>query len=117
MLLQLMNATQRVNVSSCVFDDISAHGVALGQTNDESEQRLEHQNADLHVVNCSFRSSPAEYHGCNPVWAGFVRGATIAHNDVGRCTHTAIALGWGWKFAGCACDPFVQMVLLAKCLE
>jgi hypothetical protein len=105
--IQLSNCTQRVNVSSCTFDDISGHGVMLGDTNDGDTTDPTLQNAFLRVVNSSIRNTPVEFHGNNPIFGGYLRKATIEHCDVGKCPHTAIAVGWGWEFSGYSSDNTV----------
>ena len=98
--LQLADCSQHVNVSSWVFDDISGHGLVLGQIDDGNEPSPAEHNAHLSVINNTIRHTPSEFHGCNAIWAGYLRGANIRNNDIRNCTHSAIAIGWGWHFSG-----------------
>jgi hypothetical protein len=148
--LQLADASQRVNVTSCAFDDISGHGLVLGQIDDGDNSSPATHNAHLtararrarlsrrsvfpihffymgllqhgragrltalfgglrpgQIRNNTVRRTPAEFHGCNAIWGGYLRAATIRNNDIRNCTHSAIAIGWGWRFTGYSSDNLV----------
>ena len=83
--LQVANGSQQVNATSCVFDDISGHGLVLGQIDDGTETSNAQQNAEFLVENNTIRRTPAEFHGCNGIWGGYMRSVSIRHNDIRNC--------------------------------
>ena len=68
-------------VSRSNFTDISCSAVQLGAFGD-AWAPPERQNRQLVVSDSVVRATPAEFHGCAGIIAGYLRDSTITHNDL-----------------------------------
>ena len=63
------------------FTDISCSAVQLGAFGD-AWAPPQRQNRQLVVSDSVVRATPAEFHGCAGIIAGYLRDSTITHNDL-----------------------------------
>lgn len=75
--------------------DTSANGIDLG-TVSTPHPAAGQADADNTVTNNYLHDLPAEYHGGVGIFAGYVSGTTISHNEIARTPYTGISVGWGW---------------------
>ena len=104
--LQLGDGSQFDTVKGCVFTDISANGIELGNVDmpDAPLMEVTRNNIieDNHIYNVA-----TEYHGGVGIDVGYAANTLIDHNQLNDLPYTAISLGWGgWldkiKLAGVA---------------
>ncbi|MBN2150118.1 MAG: right-handed parallel beta-helix repeat-containing protein [Candidatus Lokiarchaeota archaeon] len=102
--LALDIGTQNSTVRGCTFDDISGTGVNIGTTNKyypnwtviaDDDPQVARNNS---VTRCYITNVCVEYKGGHGVWAGYVQGTRIEHNEISGTAYTAISCGWGWSY-------------------
>jgi hypothetical protein len=104
--LDIAEAASGITVEGCLFRDIGCNGVVFGKFSDRGiETHLPYDPADERllcrdslIANNLVTDVANEDWGCIGIVAGFVRGLTIAHNEVCDVSYTGISLGWGWTF-------------------
>ncbi|UFH52689.1 L-rhamnose mutarotase [Spirosoma sp. KNUC1025] len=87
-----------------LFKDIGGTGIMAGVFADEAtEIHLPYNPTDerdvcsnLTISNNLITNVTNEDWGCVGIGAGYVRGITIAHNDINEVGYSGISLGWGW---------------------
>jgi hypothetical protein len=85
-------------VSGCVFHDIAASGVQIGDVlkddhHPDDPRKIVKNNS---VVNCYIHDCGLDYYGSVGVFAGYTEGTVIAHNEIARIAYDGISVGWGW---------------------
>lgn len=103
--LDFMEGTLNGKAEGCVFKDIAGNGLVAGSFSPASlETHLPYNPQDkrelctgLTVRNNVFTNVTNEDWGCNAIAAGYVRNASIEHNDISQISYMGINLGWGWN--------------------
>lgn len=91
-------------ITGCLFKDIGGSGVLVGAFSDEAtEVHLPYNPKDEreictneHISNNLITDVANEDWGCVGIGAGYVKGASIEHNEVCETSYTGISVGWGW---------------------
>jgi hypothetical protein len=78
-----------------VFTDISSTGIQIGIGSPTEPSALE---SGTIAVNNYVHNVANEYLGGIGIFAGWVKGTSITHNEVWNVPYTGISLGWGWGF-------------------
>lgn len=101
------------SVTGCLFRDIAGNGLQVGTFSHPGvETHLPYNPSDervlcrnLTISNNLITNVTNEDWGCVGLAAGYVRGITIAHNELSELAYTGISLGWGWtKASNCMGD-------------
>ncbi|KAI9451719.1 pectin lyase fold/virulence factor [Russula earlei] len=102
--LDYTKGTHDNTIEGNLFTDIGGTGVQLGVFSQEAtEVHLPYIPADEREV-CSntlvqnnlITNVTNEDWGCVGIGAGFVKGLSIAHNEINNVSYSGISLGWGW---------------------
>jgi hypothetical protein len=91
-------------VKGNLFRDIGGSGILVGTFSDEAtEVHLPYNPKDEReictnetITNNLITDVTNEDWGCVGIGAGFVRGITIAHNEISNVGYSGISMGWGW---------------------
>ena len=91
-------------VQGNLFKDIGGTGVLDGLYSDEAQEvHIPYKPADKREVctndrieNNLINDATNEDWGCVGIGAGYVKGITIAHNEITDVNYTGISVGWGW---------------------
>jgi len=102
--LDLESGTHNDLIQRCTFRDIGGNGIQLGEfsaTNVETHTPFNPSDervicSDEKILNSRFSDCANEDWGCAGIAAGYVRRATIAHNEIFDLPYTGISVGWGW---------------------
>ncbi|HUB23867.1 MAG TPA: fibronectin type III domain-containing protein [Tepidisphaeraceae bacterium] len=92
--LALGDGSQGDSVVGCVFTDISANGLELGNV-DLPEFTADQATTDNTIANNYFHDLPVEYHGGVAIDVGYTQRSHIEHNQVEHVAYSGISLGWG----------------------
>jgi hypothetical protein len=96
--------THHNSISGNLFRDISGTGIQTGVFSDESQEvHIPWQPGDGREI-CSddvisnnvLTDIANEDWGAIGISAGYVRGISIAHNDLSELSYMGISVGWGW---------------------
>jgi hypothetical protein len=101
--LALDRGSKRNQVVGNVFTDISASALRIGDVAAPGAPPAE-QDCDTVVANNYVHDAAVEYFGGVGIWAGYVAGVRIVHNEVAHTPYTGISLGWGWGIDSYASD-------------
>lgn len=102
--LDYKRGTYNNKVNGNLFRDIGGSGILVGTFSDEAtEVHLPYNPKDEREI-CSEESITNnlvtdvtnEDWGCVGIGAGFVRGITIANNEISDVSYSGISMGWGW---------------------
>lgn len=114
---ELSEGGQDDTVNACLFRDIAGNGLQVGTFSHPGvETHLPYNPTDervlcqgMTITNNLITDVTNEDWGCVGLAAGYVRGITIAHNEVSEVAYTGISLGWGWtKAPNCLRDNRVH---------
>ncbi len=85
-------------LSECRFFDISGSGVQIGNVLAEDHHPSDPRRIvkGNRVEYCEFHHIGAEYQDSVAVFAGYVNGTVIAHNEIHDLPYSGISVGWGW---------------------
>ncbi|MBW7453100.1 discoidin domain-containing protein, partial [Paenibacillus sepulcri] len=97
--LDLISATNNVDVIGNVFKDISANGVNV----ESGLSILKQVPADPRtivkqtlVANNFITRVGQDYYGAVGIFGGFTEALTVEHNELTDLPYSAISVGWGW---------------------
>jgi hypothetical protein len=96
--LDLEVGAQDNAVVGCVFEDISASGIQVGDiTRDDHHpddpRRTVRGNR---IANCVVRRCGVEFEGSIGIFVGYTEGTEVAHNEICELPYTGVSVGWGW---------------------
>ena len=102
--LDYTKGTHNNTIEGNLFSDIGGTGIQLGVYSEEAtEAHLPYLPADerevcsnMVVQNNLVTNVTNEDWGCVGIGAGFVKGLTLAHNEIDNVSYSGISLGWGW---------------------
>lgn len=85
-------------VEGCRFYDISGSGVQLGGVGGGDHHPSDPRNIveGNRIVNNYFHDIGVEYQDSVGIFAGYVRGTLIAHNEIAQMPYSGMSIGWGW---------------------
>ena len=90
------HGSQNNTVSRCLFWDLSASAVAVG--NRTVPLRPNHSDWDYgnEVSDCTIRRVAQEYRGAPAILIGLTHSTRVLHNEIALVPYSGISLGWGW---------------------
>ena len=94
--IELGRGCQRDKISRCLFTDLGAGGIKLGETgirNDEAEQTKMNEVSDCTIADCG-RTLPSAI----GIWLGQTPQNLISHNEIRGLWYTGISIGWTWGY-------------------
>jgi hypothetical protein len=102
--LDYIKGTHDDEIKGNLFKDIGGTGIQTGMFSAEGfEAHLPYNPADMrevctndHIENNLIIDATNEDWGCLGISAGYVKGITIAHNEVCDVAYSGISVGWGW---------------------
>jgi hypothetical protein len=97
--VDLADGTQGSSLVGCAVDDTSGGGVSVGEVDDYFQTEASLMTSGDTVSDNGISFVGRDYHDAVGVWAGYTRGLTIAHNDIGHTPYSGVSLGWGWGWA------------------
>ena len=94
--MELGRGCQDNRVTGCVFEDLGAGGVKLGETNEPASDAVEACRNE--VSDTRFRDGCKVYLGAPAVWVGQSGGNRIRHNEFTGQFTWAVSVGWNWSY-------------------
>ncbi|SEO87750.1 right-handed parallel beta-helix repeat-containing protein [Mucilaginibacter sp. OK283] len=102
--LDYQRGTHDDEIKGNLFKDIGGTAILAGVYSDEAQEvHLPYNPTDKHEIctnerieNNLITDATNEDWGCVGIGAGYVKGITIAHNEVCDVNYTGISMGWGW---------------------
>lgn len=102
--LDYTKGTNENSVTGNLFKDIGGNGIQAGLFSDaSSEIHLPYHPASekeicnrLEISNNLITNVSNEDWGCAGIAGGYLRNASINHNEISEVNYTGISLGWGW---------------------
>ena len=95
--LDLRRGSQQCEVSECVFTDISANCVKVGEANDPARSDSRLRDDQITIQNCSIYDAPCEFRGGVGILAVLTSNLKITNNELYNLPYTGISVGWGWN--------------------
>src|SRR6202041_3154450 len=97
--IDLADGTQNSSITGCTIQDTSGGGISIGEVDDYFQTQPALLTSSNTISDNTIANVGADYHDAVGVWAGYTRGVTIQHNDIGHTPYSGISLGWGWGWA------------------
>jgi hypothetical protein len=102
--LDYQRGTHDNEIKGNLFKDIGGTAILAGIYSDEAQEvHLPYNPTDKreictneHIENNLITDATNEDWGCVGIGAGYVKGITIAHNEICDINYTGISMGWGW---------------------
>jgi hypothetical protein len=102
--LDYQRGTHDDEIKGNLFKDIGGTAILAGVYSDEAQEvHLPYNPTDKreistneHIENNLITDATNEDWGCVGIGAGYVKGITIAHNEICDVNYTGISMGWGW---------------------
>ena len=90
--------SQRCLVRGCVFRDISATGIQIGDVNVEDHHPSDPRRTvkGNEVLDSLITRCGVEYQDSIGIFCGYTDGSVLAHNEISYLPYTGISVGWGW---------------------
>ena len=102
--LALRDGSQYNRVSATEFRDVSASAIAIGTIDacpwsgpPDCFGEPSHYDSGNVVSDCRTADTAVEYRGSAAVFVAYARETTIAYNELGPTSWSAISFGWGWS--------------------
>jgi len=96
--LDLEYGAQRNAVTGCLFEDISATGIQVGdvQRDDHHPSRPELTVRGNRVTNNHIHRIGVEFEDSIGIFCGYTDSTLIAHNEIHDLPYSGVSVGWGW---------------------
>lgn len=94
--LELGRGCQDNRVTACLFEDLGAGGVKLGEATEPGSDAAEAYRNE--VSDTRFRDGCQVYLGAPAVWVGQSGHNRIRHNEIAGPFMWAVSLGWNWSY-------------------
>ncbi|MFE9045718.1 hypothetical protein ACFYOG_33045 [Streptomyces sp. NPDC007818] len=101
--IDLADGTQYSSVTGSVIDDTSGGGISVGEVDDYYLTDTRRMTTGDTISQNWISRVGQDYSDTVGVWAGYTRGLTIDHNDIGHTPYSGVSIGWGWGWAS-SCD-------------
>ncbi len=94
--------SQDTEVIGNKFEDISGPAVMYGDINDSAQSDVAKQNRLSSFKDNYVTKVGQDYYDAAAVFAGYIDGLSIDHNEIYDVPHSPVAIGWGWGIASYA---------------
>lgn len=94
--LCFQGGTSRCRVSRCLFEDLGAGGVYIGDPTWKKESGDAALTKFVTVEDSIFRDGGVTLPGAVGVWLGQVHDCAVVHNDISYFRYTGVSAGWTW---------------------
>jgi hypothetical protein len=96
--LDLEVGAQENAVVGCVFEDISASGIQVGDVSREDHHPDDPRRTvrGNRIANCVVRRCGVEFEDSIGIFVGYTEGTEIVHNEISELPYTGVSVGWGW---------------------
>ena len=91
--LWLGKGSRKNLITQCVFSDIAANGVMVGEAR-ATEEDLARDNT---LTRSLVEHCGAEYYGAVGVWGGITQGLSVTRNEIRALPYTGVSIGWVWN--------------------
>ncbi len=102
--------SQNIEVSGCVFQDLSSHAIQLGHIRDHRSSDERAVVKEIAITNNLFHRFGAEHFDGIAVLAGHVSHTRVEHNEIWNAPYTGISFGWGWSELNARSELFPKSV-------
>jgi len=117
------NGSQNVTWRGCLFEDISAGALMLGDVITWNITNTAMWDKNFIVEDNKIYNIPVEYTGATGIFAAYVDSTTIQHNTLVNLTYSGMTIGWGWGREGSRrgnnhiVANRIETVLLQRCCD
>ncbi len=96
--LDFGRGSQNCQADGCVFTDISANGINIGDVRHPDHHPPDSVFVTMNntISNCYIRNVACEYQGGVGIFAGYTVNTIIRDNEICMLPYTGISVGWGW---------------------
>ena len=98
--INILTASQNTTVDRCLFLNIAAGAVQVGQCRSADLQlQLGSPNlvTNVAISNCTIHDVCTDYQASCGIFFGWTQSGTISHNEIYNVPYTGISLGLGWQ--------------------
>jgi len=95
--LVLENGASHIRIEGNVFTDISASAIIVGDMQDGYPIDLRQVTRNNTIANNVIYNVANEYWGSCGIFALYVEGLQVLHNELYDLPYTGISVGWGWN--------------------
>ncbi|MFF4806125.1 hypothetical protein ACFY1U_48460 [Streptomyces sp. NPDC001351] len=97
--IDLADGTQDSTITGNFIHDTSGGGVSVGEVDDYYLTDTHRMTTGDTVTQNGISDVGRDYSDAVGIWAGYTRGLTISHNDIGHTSYSGMSVGWGWGYA------------------
>ncbi|MFC9930510.1 right-handed parallel beta-helix repeat-containing protein [Streptomyces sp. NPDC127190] len=97
--IDLADGTQDSTITGNVIHDTSGGGVSVGEVDDYYLTDTHRMTTGDTVTQNWISDVGRDYSDAVGIWAGYTRGLTVSHNDIGHTPYSGMSVGWGWGYA------------------
>ena len=109
--LDIQNGSRENTVRGCVFEQIGAGGVQIGDVGIADAHPTDERTVvwGNTVDNCYLHAIGEEFKGSIGIFVGYAGGTAITHNEITDVGYSGISVGWGWGFYDPWAEPDVPL--------
>ncbi|MGW2487925.1 hypothetical protein ACWCV9_11955 [Streptomyces sp. NPDC001606] len=97
--IDLADGTQDSTITGNSIHDTSGGGVSVGEVDDYYLTDTHRMTTGDTVTQNWISEVGRDYSDAVGIWAGYTRGLTVSHNDIGHTPYSGMSVGWGWGYA------------------
>jgi hypothetical protein len=97
--VDLADGTQGSGVYDSVITDTAGGGVSVGEVDDYFQDNPALMTTGDTIARTRISYVGQDYSDTVGVWAGYTRGLTVTHDDIGHTPYSGMSVGWGWGYA------------------
>jgi len=92
--LGIFDGSKNINISECLFMDLSGGGLHVGNVNQTQSSNENEQNINFIIQDNVFENIGLEYQGSIPISTFAMINGQILHNFIGSSPYTGISFNW-----------------------
>ena len=85
------DGTQSSQIDKCTITDTSGGGISIGEVNDYFQTESALMTSKDTISNNTITNVGYDYHDAVGIWAGYTRGVTIEHNEIGHTPYSGLS--------------------------
>ncbi|WP_051866561.1 right-handed parallel beta-helix repeat-containing protein [Streptomyces griseus] len=97
--IDLADGSKNSTITGSYIHDTSGGGVSVGEVDDYYLTDTSRMTTGDTVSQNWISDVGQDYSDAVGIWAGYTRGLTLSHNDIGHTPYSGMSLGWGWGYA------------------